>query len=105
MENNKKVAIILSILSIAGVGFYFWKKNRDKKTEESNKTPSSPKQIYTMDKKFVENTGAKSSFDNDFSAYKCSCTGKQIDKNTDEETLNKFKNSCTKSGGMIINIK
>jgi hypothetical protein len=105
MENNKKVAIILSILSIAGVGFYFWKKNRDKKTEESNKNPSSPKQVYTMDKKFVESSDIKSSFDNDFSAYKCSCTGKKIDKNSDEEILEKFKNSCLKNGGSLIEIK
>jgi hypothetical protein len=105
MENNKKVAIILSILSVASIGFYFWKKNRDNKKDISNKNPLEPKIPYQMDKKFIEDKNTKSSFDNEFTNLKCSCTGKKIDKNSDIEILDKFKNSCLKNGGSLIEIK
>jgi hypothetical protein len=112
MENNKKVLIGLSVLAIAGVGFYFWKKNKDKDNAlksiqqklninpniNPNTQPISPVQP-------IVSTEVKSSFDGEFSAYKCSCTGKQIDRNSDEETLSNFKNSCLKNGGMLIDIK
>lgn len=112
MDNNKKVIIGLSVLAIAGVGFYFWKKAKDKdntlKTIQQklnvnvNAQPLSPILAPTSP---VVNTEVKSSFDGEFSAYKCSCTGKQIDRNSDEETLGNFKKSCLKSGGMLIDIK
>ena len=112
MENNKKVIIGLSALAIAGVVFYFWKKAKDKDDTlkniqqklnvNVNAQPLSPILAPTNN---VVNTEIKSSFDGEFSAYKCSCTGKQIDRNSDEETLGNFKKSCLKSGGMLIDVK
>ena len=108
MENNKKVLIGLSVLAIAGVGFYFWKKNKDKDNTLKSiqqKLNINPNTQPTTPVQPIVSTEVKSSFDGEFSAYKCSCTGKQIDRNSDEETLNNFKNSCLKNGGMLIDIK
>ena len=108
MENNKKVLIGISVLAIAGVGFYFWKKNKDKDNalksiqQKLNVNPSTQPIAPAQP---VVNTEVKSSFDGEFSAYKCSCTGKQIDRNSDSEVVENFKKSCLKNGGMLIDIK
>lgn len=110
MENNKKVLIGLSVLAIAGVGFYFWKKNKDKDDalksiqQKLNVNPNI-KPVTPVSQTPPVNTELKSSFDGEFSAYKCSCTGKQIDRNSDEETIDNFKKSCLKNGGMLIDVK
>ena len=108
MDNNKKVLIGLSVLAIAGVGFYFWKKNKDKDNAlksiqqklnvNPNTQPIAPAQP-------VANSEVKSSFIGEVVAHKCSCTGKQIDINADKEAMEKFHSSCLKNGGMLIDVK
>ncbi len=114
MDNNKKVLIGLSVLAIAGVGFYFWKKNKDKDDalksiqQKLNVNPNNQPVATVQPVAPVQttaNTEIKSSFDGDFSAYKCSCTGKKIDRNSDAEVFDKFKKSCVKNGGIIMEIK
>jgi hypothetical protein len=112
MENNKKVIIGLSALALAGVVFYFWKKNKDennalKNIQQKLNADTNIKPLNTMVATTtpIVNSEVKSSFDGEFSSYKCSCTGKEIDRNSDEETLGNFKKSCLKSGGMLIDVK
>jgi len=109
MDNNKKVLIGLSVLAIAGVGFYFWKKNKDKNDalkniqQKLNVNPTA--QPIAPIEKPLSSTEAKSSFIGEVIAHKCSCTGKQIDINADKEAMDKFHSSCVKNGGMVIDIK
>lgn len=112
MDNNKKVLIGLSVLTLAGIGFYFWKKNKDKDSvlkniqQKLNQDLSSmPKPDVSSPKVDVKKEETKSSFNNEVIAYKCSCTGKQIDVNAEAEVMNNFKNSCLKNGGVLIDIK
>lgn len=108
MENNKKVLIGLSVLAIAGVGFYFWKKNKDKDNalksiqQKLNVNPSTQPIAPVQP---IVNTEVKSSFTGEVVAHKCSCTGKQIDINADKDAFDKFHTSCLKNGGMLIEIK
>lgn len=106
MENNKKVLIGISVLAIAGIGFYFWKKNKDKddalkKIQKKINEPVTPQKV-AVNTDLVE---AKSSFTGEVIAHKCSCTGKQLEINADKEVMEKFHSSCLKNGGMIIDIK
>lgn len=114
MENNKKILIGLSLLAVAGVGFYFWKKNKDKddalKSIQTklnvNPNPNSQPTIPVGETNTAKmNAEFKSFFTGDVIAHKCSCTGKQLPVNADKETMDKFHASCIKNGGMIIDIK
>lgn len=108
MENNKKVLICLSVLAIAGVTFYFWKKTKDKDDalksiqQKLNVNPNT-QSVATVQPN--ANAEVKSSFTREVIAHKCSCTGKQIDINADKDEMDKFHSSCVKNGGMIIDVK
>lgn len=110
-NGNKTVIGVISVLTIIGLGFYFWKKRKDSsskgiddssvnKLSTPNLTPINKEVVPTENKEVVKPTETTQA-----SMYKCSCTGKMIDVNTDEETLKKFKESCVKNGGMVIEVK
>lgn len=111
--NNKSVIATLSVLTIIGLGFYFWKKRKDSLNEADNyninklSNPivgSNNSSLESKPSDIKSNNSDNNETDISI-CYKCSCTGRIIDINTDEESLNKFKDSCIKKGGMVIEVK
>lgn len=112
MENNKKIIIGISLLAVAGIGFYFWKKNKDKKDALVNlkntiDTPpigGSQHGIEPINQALIKTPNQEVKKDSIVS-YKCSATGKVSDASMDAKTLETFKTSCLKNGGSLIEIK
>lgn len=112
--NNNSVIATLSVLTIIGLGFYFWKKRKDSLNEAdnsninklSNPIVGSNNSSLELKPNNINSNDSDNNESKDVSiGYKCSCTGRIIDINTDEESLNKFKDSCIKKGGMVIEVK
>jgi hypothetical protein len=109
MENNKKIIIGISLLAVAGIGFYFWKKNKDKKDALVNlkntiDTPPIKSNIEPVNQVLMK-TPIQEVKKDSFVAHKCSATGKISNSSMDAKTLEDFKTSCLKNGGMLVEIK
>jgi hypothetical protein len=109
MENNKKIIIGISLLAVAGIGFYFWKKNKDKKDALVNlkntiDTPPIKSNIEPVNQSLIK-TPIQEVKKDSIVSYKCSATGKVSDTSMDAKTLETFKTSCLKNGGSLIEIK
>lgn len=110
MENNKKIIIGISLLAVAGIGFYFWKKNKDKKDALVNlkntiDTPPINKSVEPITNQALIKTPIQEVKKDSIVSYKCSATGKVSDASMDAKTLEAFKTSCLKNGGSLIEIK